>query len=337
MDNYETTSKKNEHMGNLDVLRCLAALAVVCIHVVSAPVHSFDGELHSNISQILETIHNLMNWAVPVFFILTGYFCGKHEMYSYPLTLKKVKKFVFVLFTIGFFYALLECVFTTEHITIVEIGTALLNVLNRDLWDHMWFVYDVIGIYLVLPLLFMFFSKSHEQWMLVFFLFLFRILLPWIGKNSVVNIDINFPLGTNLFYVCFGMLFSTGSLDRINRRIRILISILLILLGVLVPLFGFKQSGYSDLFVCFLATGLFVLFLELYIPATEVMTKLTGCTWGVYLIHPFFINLAIKCFNIDLLSGTVVGKMVVFYLIIIFVSFLSVYVLKHIPIIKSLF
>ena len=331
---------ERKQMGNLDVLRVLAALAVVCIHVVSAPVHAYEGVLRADLANTLETIHALMNWSVPVFFILTGYFCGRHATYTYAFAWKKARKFIIVLFTVGLFYGLLECVFATNHLGFYELKTAFLNVLNRNLWDHMWFVYDIIGIYLVLPLLFLFFKKANgprEQGILVFLLFLMNILLPWIGVRTAVNIVIKFQLGAYLYYVCFGMLFSTCSLARISRRTRIIFSAVLILAGILGPLLGIGEQSYTDLFVCFLASGLFVLFLELRIPATKGMAELAACTWGVYLIHPFFINLAIKFFKIELLTGVVFGKMVGFYLAVTAISFLATFVLRRIPVIKALF
>ena len=338
--NEPAVKTEKKQMGNLDVLRFLSALAVVCIHVVSAPVHAYEGALRADLTHTLETIHYLMDWSVPVFFILTGYFCRKHATYTYAFAWKKARKFIIVLFTVGLFYGLLECVFASNHLGLQEIRTAFLNVLNRNLWDHMWFVYDIIGIYLVLPLLFAFFTKARaprEQGILVFLLFLLNILLPWIGEHTAVKININFPLGAYLFYVCFGLLFSTCSLERISRRARIGVSAVLILAGILAPLLGAAPQSYTDLFVCFLASGLFVLFLELPIPATKGMTELAVCTWGVYLIHPFFINLAIKFFKIDLLSGMVFGKLLGFYLAVAAISFLATFVLRRIPVIKALF
>ena len=326
-----------ERMGNLDVLRCMAALAVICIHVITSPVENYDGVLSSGLLWNIQCIHSLMKWSVPVFFIMTGYFCGKHETYTYNFALKKILKFVCTLFTVGFSYALLECVFTTRHLGINEIGLAVLNVFNGKLWNHMWFVYDIIGIYLVLPVLFSFFSRSHEQYLFVAFLFVFTILLPWVGKNTIVNVNINFPMGGYLFYVCFGMLLSICPINRINKYTKSIISCALILIGIIPPLLGYEQTGYNDPFVCFLATGLFTLFLELRISSTKGIAVLAGCTWGIYLIHPLYINMAVKLLHMDFLSGMAFVRLFFFYLAIVFVSFFSVYLLKRIRFVKWLF
>lgn len=340
MNTSEVPAKsKIKHMGNMDVLRFLATLAVICIHIVSAPVHSYEGTLRADLKQTLKTIHCFMNWAVPIFFILTGFFCGKHATYSYAFAWKKARKYILVLFTVGFFYALLERVFASNHLGFTEIQTAFLNVLNRKLWDHMWFVYDIIGIYLVLPLLFSFFKTREpcEQGILVFLLFLLNVLLPWVGRHTFVNVNINFPLGAFLFYVCLGMMVATCSFERIGKRTRIVIATVLIALGIVATIFGSSDQDYADLFVCSIATGLFLLFFELPIPATKIMAVLAECTWGVYLIHPFFINLTVKFFKIDLLTGMTYGKLFVLYIAITVVSFLTTYILKHIPIVKFLF
>lgn len=329
-------SSEKGRMGNMDVLRCLAALAVICIHVVEGPVHSYNGVLNADLLQRLKTIHYLMNWSVPVFFVMTGYFCGKHVRYPYSLALKKVKKYICVLFTVGFFFALLECVYATKHLGMREVGDAILNVLNGKLWDHMWFVYDIIGIYLLLPLLFLFFKHSQEQRILVFLLFLLKVFLPWVGKKAHIDMVDVLPLGSYLFYVCFGLLLSMSPVDRISIRTKGFISIAMILFGIIAIFLGNEQHGYTDLSVCLLTMGIFTLFLNLCIPSAKGFSVLAECTWGVYLIHPLFINLAVKLFRINLLSGMVLGKMILFYLSIVFLSFLCVYLIKHIPVLKSL-
>ncbi len=327
-----------KQMGNLDLLRGIAILTVVFVHCVTGAAKAHHGVLDPGLSKFIEVIHNhLLHWSVPEFFLLTGYFCGKHETYPYSFALKKVKKLVLVLFTVGLFYALLECVFTTRHLGIKEIEQSVLNVLNGHLWEHMWFIYEMIGVYLVLPVLFLFFRTSHEQPILVLLLFLFTIFFPWLGEKTAVKIDIGFPLTGYLFYVCFGMLFSACPPEWLSRRSRRILSVAWIVLGAVPLLLGVKQTGRSDLFVCFMATGFFILFLDADIPVSKGLTSLAKCTWGIYLIHPLFINTAVKFFKIDPLSVMPYGKLFVFYIAVVILSWFSVYVLKRIPLVKSLF
>ena len=69
----------------------------------------------------------------------------------------------------------------------------------------------------------------------------------------------------------------------------------------------------------------------------EFVRMFAECTWGIYLLHPFFINIILKVLKIDLLSVAPYINLVVFELGIIFVSFVFTYILKKMPLIKWLF
>lgn len=58
---------------------------------------------------------------------------------------------------------------------------------------------------------------------------------------------------------------------------------------------------------------------------------------GIYLIHPFFMNLAIKLLKVDVLSGNLYFKLFVFAFVLFAISFITTYILKRIPLIKKLF
>lgn len=62
-----------ERKHSIDLLRVLSAFAIVVIHIVSAPVTNSNVEVDAGLVAVLEVIHSLMNWAVPVFFMVTGY------------------------------------------------------------------------------------------------------------------------------------------------------------------------------------------------------------------------------------------------------------------------
>ena len=58
---------------SIDLLRIISAVAVIVIHVVSASVTSAHTSVEQSLLKNTELIHVLMNWSVPVFFMITGY------------------------------------------------------------------------------------------------------------------------------------------------------------------------------------------------------------------------------------------------------------------------
>ena len=189
--------------NSIDVLRGISAIAVVTIHVVTAPVENAAGDIKVSTLETLNLVHNLMLWAVPVFFMITGYCLMRKEECGYGYCLKHVLKYTMVLFTVGFGYALMEQVFYNRTFSFGTVGAAFESVICGNLWAHMWFVYAIIGIYLVMPLLHNYIKyREKEFYILTLLLFVFTVALP--SYEQFFRVGIQFPLGGYLFYVCYG-------------------------------------------------------------------------------------------------------------------------------------
>ena len=129
---------------NIDILRIISALAIIGIHVIRCPIHNASF-IEPALEGTLNMAHRLLLWAVPVFFMISGYCLMQKQDCTYKYAFKHVRKYVAVLFTVGLFFALLELFFAQRTINLQIIRTALLNVIVGNLWDHMWFVYAIIG------------------------------------------------------------------------------------------------------------------------------------------------------------------------------------------------
>lgn len=319
---------------SIDLLRVASSIAVILIHIVSAPIVNSSSVIDSSIIGALKLIHILMMWSVPVFFMITGYCMLKKSECTYKYCFKQVLKYVCVLFTVGFFYSLLEEVFSTSCINISTIKNSLFNVISGNLWDHMWFVYSIIGVYLGMPVLHRFIRESEKDaFVFLILLFFFTIISP--SFSSVITVGIDFPFSGYLFYVCFG-----GFIAKYNVRNDV--SFFGFLAGVC-SVFWIIVCGdgysleYSSLPISLVSMAVFLFVSQLKIGNNNLILLLSSCTWGVYLIHPFFINLAIKFFNIDFLVDFSFVKLFLFFVVVSLLSFMVTYVLKKIPYIKNLF
>ena len=162
-------------------------------------------------------------------------------------------------------------------------------------------------------------------------MFFFNILLPTF--NEWITIGITFPFSGYLFYVCLG-----GVLAQVN--INKTISYFIYLVGLLSTIYiAFANNGIENkhLAVCLMATSVFLIVSKLKIKPNKLLLYISNCTWGIYLIHPLFINVAIKLVRVDVISSYAYLKLFVFTVVIFAVSFLSTYILRKIPIVKKLF
>ena len=62
-----------DRKANIDLLRVISAAAIVILQSVTAPLGNASSPIPLLTEQILTVIHSLTLWAVPAFFIITGY------------------------------------------------------------------------------------------------------------------------------------------------------------------------------------------------------------------------------------------------------------------------
>lgn len=319
---------------SIDILRIISAAAVIIIHVVTSPVANSKNMIEASLENNLNITHNLMLWSIPVFFMITGYCLLKKQECTYKYCFSHVLKYTAVLFTVGLFYALTEEIYSASTVSGTVFIKAVTDVITGNLWDHMWFVYSIIGIYLVMPVIHCFMQKDEKN-ILIFtgLLFFFNIFCSSVKARLPIGID--FPFGGYLFYVCFG-----GAVAKCGTRKKLLYLSCLaggISAVCMIILSKTVSFGYNHLFVCMIAMSIFLIFTEMKVKPSKIVLTISGCTWGIYLLHPFFINIAIKVLKIDLLTSLPYVKLFVFAIIISVISFIATYILRKIPFVKKLF
>lgn len=180
---------------------------------------------------------------------------------------------------------------------------------------HMWFIPAIISIYMVLPLLKPAFADKQRC---IYYLCLFlviQILIPTIFKFDLPHENLIQVIYSKIPYLlCTGYVgyFALGyyvSIEEFTRKMRMVIYTLGILgLVAAVGMDGYFSAHqntavllFNDIFSLnsfFFATALFVAFR--YIPwkagstFTKAVAKLSRLTFGIYLIHPLFMNLLFK-------------------------------------------
>ena len=100
---------------------------------------------------------------------------------------------------------------------------------------------------------------------------------------------------------------------------------------------GKQMFVFKHPIVCFMAMGIFLIINQTDFKENKAIVDIAKCTWGIYLIHPFFMNMALKLFKIDLLSGLLYVKLAVFAVMLLVISLVTTYLLRKIPVINNIF
>ena len=139
----------------LDVLRVLATCAVVLMHVLTGATDVTDASIVPEYRSLLLSVMDLVTWCVPIFLLISGYlFLNPERPLTYPVMIKKYcRRIALAILLFGVPYAASELVVAEKSFRIMMIPEALKMTLTGHTWSHMWYLYLILFLYLITPLL----------------------------------------------------------------------------------------------------------------------------------------------------------------------------------------
>lgn len=165
----------------LDILRILATIAVVMIHVVAR------GWLNSNIFtfewQCYNLFYGILRWAVPVFVMISGALFLKGE--EKPLNKLYCKNIAKIVIAFCFWSAIYVAIYFEER------GYGFRDTFSNFLKGHyhMWFLFMITGLYMLVPILRKI-TESEDVTKYSLGLFMtFSVLIPFLMKLFSVKFD----------------------------------------------------------------------------------------------------------------------------------------------------
>ena len=301
------TLNHREEVWYLDWLRVLGCVAVVIIHCFTTLLDNEPiAEVGVGRSLIWTEILVIgCRWAVPVFLMITGSLLldparemGLAKIHRY------VARMVGVLLTFGALYALIELVFNTRSFNLTMVLEAPINVLQGKCWAHMWYLYDLVGIYLLLPILRSFAEGVDENTYdaVLWTLFALVLVVPTINAAMGLSIETLVWLGSSVFYVLLGWrvrMHQPPFAPTVFLGAAGAMSAAIMAGGGIVM--GDSYLGWvwapSSPLIALQAVAVFVLaqrFLDTPMRKGGPAMLVASLSFGIYVLHPVFANLVYK-------------------------------------------
>jgi surface polysaccharide O-acyltransferase-like enzyme len=133
-----------------DILKIIAIFLVVVIHVMALYRDKYfytNGKYYA----LLTFVDSFTRIAVPIFFMITGTFMLSKTTEKYSDYFKKrIPKLLIPFFLISIFYYIYECNKVGASLSIKDF---ILAFLNGSIKYHLWYMYAIILIYLIIPFL----------------------------------------------------------------------------------------------------------------------------------------------------------------------------------------
>ena len=350
---------QNTHSGSrvlyADILRIVATFAIVVLHTATSEWYGVS--VQSDHWLGLNFYNTLVRWGVAIFIMLSGAFFLDPHISRTPDKIfgKYIPRIAVALIFWGGLYGCFHVV-SNSHFTAIDFLKVPLSFLFEP-QVHLWFLYVIIGLYLLTPLL-RIFTKHATKKELEYFLFLFvcfGTLLPLLSQYFLESV--HQPLYRNLIipgfssfvgYFVAGYYFQHYSLMRKTR-------LLFYALGILSWAFIFLGSTQLSIekntpneylmgnfrpMTFAMATGIFLFAKEFLgrrtfgVRVERVVLWLSGCTFGIYLVHPLIISAFLKLGgNLYFISSFISVPLIscILFLVSLFITAL----IKKIPLIHK--
>ena len=330
--------------SNISVLRIMATLAVVFLHTSSGVLDRPDLYIMSTRQRdFLFLCKGYMNWAVPVFLMISGALLLKSEkqISFHECISKYVKRIILALFCFGIPFSLMELFLNTRTFSAKMLYEAVICVITGNSWGHLWYLYMLIGIYCLLPIFkhFIDTSSRREVGCILVTLFVFQFIIPFIQTITGLTIAFNIPITPNtVFYLLLGKYLSDG-LPRILIKKRL--TVLFLTISFALAAYTYLLTHDERFWVYFtpiFAILIFALFQDVNVPehVYPIIWKIDRLCFGVYLIHTLFINFSYKALKITPISFNAYPLMVVvFFLVFAGCSFFASAIMSMIPFLKK--
>ena len=291
--------------------RCLGAAAVVMIHVTSGIMDNYPisevGVIRALVWSEMQVV--LLRWAVPVFFMITGaLLLDPDKEIGWKKIGRYVKRMALVLCTWGLAFCVLQRVFMERSISPSLIVCSVIDLLSNKGFSHLWYVYDLIGIYLMLPMLRAWTATSgdRDQRTLLAVLFVFTCVVPTINTAFGLELSIFLWLSSSVFYVMLG--YYVHNKIELDKRVMVM-GIMSLVTCMALKAYGVVVVGEYWKWLhgpaCPLEAAWSVcvfLIMKHHLDRTYsrrgVIERVASLSLGIYVVHPLFINLLYKALGI---------------------------------------
>jgi surface polysaccharide O-acyltransferase-like enzyme len=345
----------NERIVWGDLLKIFAIFAVIILHLAASnweeqPVNTFEWN-------VFNFYDASVRWCVPIFVMLSGmvFLNPSKNITRVSIFKKYLFRILCSLFFWGVFYGLLsltkkiifgEIMFSLEQIILI-IGKLVFG----PPWYHLWFLYLIIGLYLLTPLIRIFIINSNKkdiEYSLILFL-IFGTIIPLFNSYSSNSIYMKIPeTGGYVGYYIAGYYFSKYNLSKSYKSGFYVLGIVSVICTILLTSVISIRSNFPDstLYAYLSPTTMFTSFAIFIFFKSSISNKIvnkklimkikyiSSCTFGIYLVHDVWLQLMLMV-GVDSLSFNPLFSIPILTILVFLFSLITIMFINKIPILNK--
>ena len=327
----------------IDLLRVIGVIGVILIHVVSNTINTFGGL--SDIShKFYVFIHYFSSFAVPLFVMISGMmFLGKHDITFKEMFKKYILKIILIILVIGSMMILMEEIFINKTLSLDLVRRLFIRLITGDIWAHMWYLYLVLGLYLITPVLVLITKNIKEKEYKIFLviLFIISIIIPTINKLFDIKLAFNMlDISGYIFYYFYGYYLYKYNINKKYKIINYIVCILAIIYTIYRAItINSLDNVYSyvTLVPFIISSSIILLLKDKEINKDKIINLIAVNSLGIYILHQLFINIIYKVVKFDIIVNYPYIGLVIYSLVILLCSLLLTYLLRKIKFVRKYF
>ena len=333
-------------------LRIIAMYGILIIHVAAPLIYKF-GDITFIDWHIANIYDSYVRNCVPLFFMISGFLLLNKTESLASFYKKRILKVGIPLIVWSIIYLIWTQLIINSSTLPVTLFISIL--ISPDSY-HLWFLYALIGVYLVVPVLRIFIINADitMKWYFIIIWFIAVTIIPYFEKATGFKSHIDLlAISGFIGYLVLGHVLGKINISKKIFRISLLFSVVLPSITAFGTFILSRRHGNSDLFlydnfsidtVLYSATSFIVFKLifqkiksENSILDNKIISKVSQTSLGIYLIHPivlYYMENGIWGFVLNGQSGSPIIFIPLTALFGFIISCILIYFLQKIPLIK---
>ncbi len=340
--------------NSFSYLRAIASIAIVCLHTCYVSARIYEGQVSASQFIASRSAVNLLMWAVPCFVMVSGALLldPKREITYKKLFGSYIFRMAGALIICCPVFQIIDLLMEGTPITASGILTGFQELFTASSWSHLWYLYLMIGLYLLMPFYKKAAAASSEK-DLLYLLTVYGIFLSLIPLfTSVTGVTLGFYVHVSTiypFYLFAGYYIYHYGREKLTLSWSLVLLVAataaILILSILKYSNGLFETedlwGYSSPIVIVQAIGMYGLFLNVSKHVKpgfgKVLEELDKNSFGIYLTHMIFVRTAIRAMQINPYGGMAVLKFIAMIACITVISYVLTKILRMIPVLKRIF
>ena len=345
--------EKKSWNRSLDLIKTVAIITVLMTHISASFVIKFPSSSPEFIwGNIVDSLSRI---GVPLFIMVSGsLFLDENK----PFNVKAFfRKHLLVMAVLLIFWSLIYGVFY-HAISGVGVWDYILN-FSGTLYPHMWYMYMIIGLYLIVPILRLFVKRENKRYILYFiflsvvssyipsFLNLFKNLMGFSISTYTPRLFLNFVSGYTTYFLLGWYLTNVEIKEKTKKTLVATGALSLVIMIVLTQAFesSIPESynyTYDNLSILPLlySIGAFVLLYRKDNSGREgrFCHTVSKFTFGIYMLHIMILEV-FMAYILPYSSSSAFSPilyMALLFIVIAPLSFISAYLIGKIPYLRKL-